>query len=283
VQWREETSPGLGVRLHVRRVVDPPAQPVLLLHGLGVGGSVWQAFARRLLPDLAAVAPDLRGHGQSDAPPSGYSPADYATDLIELIEGTNWLGPTLRVASAGAPSVPVVGHSLGALVALALADLRPDLVRWLVLLDPPLDPQLRNPEIAAVSELRHAAPGELEAYLLTRNPGGGQLLAQSLARLFRQASDEAFEAMLDRDASTGAADALALASRIQSPCLVIQADPAHGGILGDAAARAFVQRLPNGQLQKIAGATHALHASHPAEVARAILEFYASEPGSGSR
>ena len=91
---RHQSRP--GVRLHVRRVVDPPAPPVLLLHGLGVGGSIWQAFARRLLPDLAAVAPDLRGHGQSDAPPSGYTPVDYATDLIELIEAEDWLEPPSR-------------------------------------------------------------------------------------------------------------------------------------------------------------------------------------------
>ena len=103
--------------------------------------------------------------------------------------------------------------------------------------------------------------------------------------MFRQASDAAFEALLGRDETSGgiAAEALAQAPRIQQPCLVVQADPAHGGLLGDAAARAFVQRLPNGQLKKISGATHALHASHPAEVARAILEFYSSEPGSGSR
>ena len=147
MQWREETAPGRGVRLHVRRIVDPPAPPVLLLHGLGVGGSVFQAFARRLLPHLAAIAPDLRGHGQSDAPPSGYTPTDYALDLVELIQAQL------------SPPVPVVGHSLGALVGLKLAERRPDLVRWLVLLDPPLDPQLRNPEIEDVYRLRHAPPG----------------------------------------------------------------------------------------------------------------------------
>ena len=260
MQWREGSLPGRGVQLHVRRVVDPPAPPVLLLHGLGVGGLVFQAFARRLLPHLAAVAPDLRGHGQSDAPPTGYQSADYALDMVELIQ-------------AGlVPPVPVVGHSLGALVALELADLRPDLVTWLVLLDPPLDPELRNPEIASVSRLRHAPPGELEAYLLERNPGGGKLLAESLARLFRQASDAAFEAMLDTTRPQPAV--------VSRPTLVVQADPERGGVLGDAAARAFVERLPQGKLVKLRGATHSLHASHPAEVARAILDFagYSSEP-----
>lgn len=260
MRWREESLPGRGVQLHVRRVVDPPAPPVLLLHGLGVGGLVFQAFARRLLPRLAAVAPDLRGHGQSDAPAAGYAPSDYALDLAELIQA----GLT--------PPVPVVGHSLGSLVALELADLRPDLVAWLVLLDPPLDRELRNPEIESVYRLRHASPGALEAYLVQRNPGGGKLLADSLAGLFRQASDAAFEAMLD----TTRADPPA----VTQPTLVIQADPERGGVLGDAAARSFVERLPRGKLLKMPGATHSLHASHPAEVARAILDFggYSSEP-----
>jgi pimeloyl-ACP methyl ester carboxylesterase len=262
VQWREETGPGRGVQLHVRRVVDPPAPPALLLHGLGVGGSVFQAFARRLLPHLAVVAPDLRGHGQSDAPPSGYSPTDYALDVAELIDD--------RLA----PPVPVVGHSLGALVGLKLAELRPDLVRWLVLLDPPLDPELRNVEVEAVYRLRHAPPGELEAYLLERNPGGGKLLADILARLFRRASDAAFEAMLTAPTVR--------VSRIETPTLVVQADPLKGGILGDAAARAAVDALGNAALVKIPGAPHAVHAGHPAEVAEAILRFggYVSESSS---
>jgi pimeloyl-ACP methyl ester carboxylesterase len=254
MQWREDSAPGRGgVRLHVRSVVDPPAPPVLLLHGLGVGGSIWQSFARRLLPHLAAVAPDLRGHGQSDAPPSGYAPADYASDLIELV------GDRLETP------LPVVGHSLGALVALKLAELRPDLVSWLVVLDPPLDPDLHNVEVEDVYKLRHAPAGELEKYLLGRNPGGGQLLAQGLARLFRQASDGAFDAMVSAQPFE--------VPRLEQPVLVLQADPAHGGILGDAAARAVVARLAHGRLEKIDGATHSLHASNATQVARAILDF----------
>jgi pimeloyl-ACP methyl ester carboxylesterase len=278
MRWQELSAPGRGVQLHVRRVVDPPGRPIVLLHGLGVGGVVWQAFARRLTPDLAAVAPDLRGHGRSDAPPTGYAPLDYAADLAELI-------PHLVE-----PPVPVAGHSLGALAALALADTRPDLVDWLVLLDPPLDPDLSNPEVPAVYRLRHAPSGELEAYLLQRNPGGGQLLAGILADLFRQASDAAFEALLDPDDALGRPPAIAdkareQAGRIGQRTLVVQADPRHGGVLGDGAAQAFVDRLAHGELLKIDGATHAVHASQPGPLASAIREFggYASSAESGSR
>jgi pimeloyl-ACP methyl ester carboxylesterase len=239
----------------VRRVVDPVAPPILLLHGLGVAGAVWQAFARRLLPHFAAVAPDLRGHGSSDAPPSGYEPLEYATDLVEMI------GALIET-----PPLPVVGHSLGALVALELAHGWPHLVSHVVLLDPPLDASLPNPEVREVYRLRHAPDGELEAYLLERNPGGGQLLAQQLARMFRQAADAAFEAMLGRDDR-------AASPVVEQPTLVVQADPERGGLLGDTAAEVFLKRLPRGRLQKIAGATHSLHASHPADVAAAILGF----------
>lgn len=258
MRWQERSAPGRGLTLHVRQVVDPPAPPLVLLHGLGVGGSVFQSFARRLLPHLAAVAPDLRGHAQSDAPPSGYAPSEYAADLAELI-------PSLL----GGP-VPVAGHSLGALVALALADLRPDLVSWIALLDPPLDPSLTNPEVARVYELRHAAAGELEAYLLERNPRGGQLLAEQLARLFRQAADGAFEALLGAGPAPWSVESVPC---VRQPVLVLQADPAHGGVLGDAAARTLVARLPHAELVSIPGATHSLHASHPAEVAAALVAF----------
>jgi pimeloyl-ACP methyl ester carboxylesterase len=255
MQWREERCAGRGARLRVRRVIDPPAPPVLLLHGLGVDGSVFVPFARRLLPSLGAVVPDLRGHGQSDAPASGYALPDYAGDLVELIE-----------ACLGSPGpVPVVGHSLGALVGMTLAALRPDLVSWLVLLDPPLDRDLRNKEVAVVFRLRTAEAGALEAYLLERNPGGGKLLAETLARLFRQASDEAFQVMLE----SGHFDAVPVAP----PTLLVQADPARGGVLGDAAARDAVERLGHACLLSLPGAPHAVHASDPAAIARAILDL----------
>src|SRR3954454_4741957 len=168
LRWQEEIVPAGGVQLHVRRVVSPPAPPLLLLHGLGVAGSVWVSFARRLAPHYAAIAPDLRGHGASDQPPEGYAPNAYARDLAAL---ANALHLT---------ALPVLGHSLGALVALALADRRPDLVSALVLVDPPLDASVSSHTVQAVYRLRHEPPGALEAYLAASDPTSGSLLATAL-------------------------------------------------------------------------------------------------------
>ncbi|RFU23180.1 alpha/beta fold hydrolase [Geodermatophilus marinus] len=82
---------------------------LVLLHGLGATGAVWD----RLLPLVerdwpgAWAAPDLRGHGRSPAePPYGY--AVHAADVAEL------------AAAAGAARVTVLGHSFGGVVGAVL-------------------------------------------------------------------------------------------------------------------------------------------------------------------
>lgn len=237
-----------AIRLHVRRQ-RAGERPLVLLHGLGVSGAVWQGFARRLSPPWQAIAPDLRGHGESDKPPGGYHAEDYAADVAAMID-------TLGIAP-----IPVAGHSLGALVALALAAGSPGHVSAVALLDPPLDSERRNPDIATVYRLRKAPPGELEAYLSVA----------ALAPVFRQASDAAFEAMMS--APAGAPWAWEARHRISAPLLLVQADPSRGGVVGDAAAQDFVAPLPHAELLTVPGAAHTVHVSHGPLVAEALIEF----------
>jgi pimeloyl-ACP methyl ester carboxylesterase len=164
----------------------------------------------------------------------------------------------------------VVGQSLGALVALALARRVPERVPALVLVDPPLDAGRPNPDVEVVYRLRHAPPGELERYLLEQ-AGNAPAVARALAGVFRQAADGPFQAQLADE--RGAPWAWEVAPHLRQRVLVAQADPAAGGLLGDAAAGAFVARLPAGTLHRFPGATHAIHASQPAPLAAAIRAF----------
>lgn len=101
---------------------------VVLLHGFPEYRKTW----RRQLPALAragfrAVAPDLRGYGDSPKPRDidSYRLPEIVADVAELIE------------SLGGKPCIVVGHDWGALVAWFLAMMRPDLVRKLAILNVP--------------------------------------------------------------------------------------------------------------------------------------------------
>jgi len=74
MQWRERHQLRIGGALHIRGVVGPTGAAVLLLHGLGVGGSICR-FARRCCLTLAAVAPDLRGTARATRHPVDTHPS----------------------------------------------------------------------------------------------------------------------------------------------------------------------------------------------------------------
>src|SRR5437868_5617604 len=72
--------------------VEAPSEgiPAMLIHGLGADWSVWQGISRRLFPALHLYYPDLRGHGRSAHPATGYRIEDYAADVAGLLRQ---LGP----------------------------------------------------------------------------------------------------------------------------------------------------------------------------------------------
>jgi len=124
-RWDEGDVVANGLRLHYRRGGQGPT--ILLLHGVAGNGLAWGRVADALARGHDIILLDQRGHGRSAAPPSGYRLADFAADAVAAID-------LLRAAP-----VAIMGHSLGARVALAVAARRPDLVARVVLEDPPLD------------------------------------------------------------------------------------------------------------------------------------------------
>ncbi|HZO32517.1 MAG TPA: alpha/beta hydrolase [Chloroflexota bacterium] len=258
--WTRRREDVGGLTLTVRALPsDGPS--LVLLHGLGVSGQVWQGIGRLMGSFARLVAPDLRGHGDSDKPSAGYLPRDYVGDIAALV--------------AHEPSRPlaVIGHSLGAVVAALLAAERPELMEKLVLIDPPFDATRPRDHIAIVEKLRHAGPGALEAELMRREPGMGELYAKALASLYRSAADGAFAAVLRGE--PGFPAAVAALRNISVETLVVAADPSLDAALGPEAADHVASILQNGRILTIPGARHAVHASKPRELVRAVRELLA--------
>jgi len=107
----------------------PPSEPVMLIHGLARTAWTWLPVARRLAARHRVVAPDLRGHGASDAPRDGYELDSLAMDMLTVMAGVGW-----GEAVSGPPAL-VAGHGLGAMIAVEMARLQPDSVAALALLD----------------------------------------------------------------------------------------------------------------------------------------------------
>ncbi len=97
--------------------------PVVLLHGLAATADTWRLAAPYLCRWHLVVACDLRGHGQSEQPESGYDLVTIAEDVVH------------GMAVLGLGKVALAGHGWGAKVALALAARHPALISHLVLVD----------------------------------------------------------------------------------------------------------------------------------------------------
>jgi pimeloyl-ACP methyl ester carboxylesterase len=111
-----------GVRLHYQQVGEGP--DVVLVHGVTGNLAVWHLH---LVPALAdryrLLTYDLRGHGLSDTPPSGYSLDDMAVDLLDLLDALEIERPV------------IAGHSYGADIALYHAANHPERVREVIAME----------------------------------------------------------------------------------------------------------------------------------------------------
>lgn len=116
-----------GERIRIVERGDAAAPPVVLVHGWGASAFAW----RETIEALAAagwrvVAPDLRGHGFSEKPddPRLYTSDAMADHLLAVMD------------AARVPRAPVIGHSLGAEIAVGAALRAPGRVSRLALIAP---------------------------------------------------------------------------------------------------------------------------------------------------
>lgn len=270
-----------GLRLHYSDWGNGSAPPLLLVHGGLDQSRSWDAVARALRARFHVVAPDLRGHGDSDwATGSSYSLADHVYDLTCLIK------------SAGLEQVAIVGHSMGGMVSLTYAGAFPQNVSRLVVLDgvtnfparsvKPIDVRIAE----WIGDLDKTAQRKIHRYPSVAD-GADRILARN-ARLTREQAMHLATHALKRDADgeyswkvdpylrarapyrLSLEDNIALWSRIECPTLLVAGsesflpDPAKAGVLG---------HFRQAELVKIEGAGHWLQHDQPEQVIGLLKTF----------
>ena len=98
-------------------------RPILCIHGITANCRCWDVLASALSPKHRVMAMDLRGRGQSDKPPTGYSIDHHLRDINCLLD------------DLGLDSIVLMGHSLGASISLAFGAEYPDRVDSVILVD----------------------------------------------------------------------------------------------------------------------------------------------------
>ncbi len=265
-----------AIRLRVAEA-GQGGRPFLLVHGF-TGGRV--DFAEWLVP-LAergwhAVAPDLRGHGLSDAPDdeASYTLEAFVADVAGLLDALSW------------PSAVVLGHSMGGMVAQMLALGAPERLEALVLMDTSHGP-VRGVDPVLADLAAHLARTEGMAALLAAQNALESPPLQTAARaeLLRRRPD--YDAIADAKmlasapamyaamapaliGDAGNPDRLSRLGRLDLPTLVLVGEHDRP-FLGPS--RRMAEAIAGARLAVVAGGGHSPQWEAPGEWWAALVDF----------
>jgi pimeloyl-ACP methyl ester carboxylesterase len=274
-----------GTKLAVRAAGDPTSPILLFVHGFSLDMTIWREQWVDLSVDHRCVLMDQRGHGASEHPADGdLSIRSMARDVATVLEA---VAPDRRVV--------IVGHSMGAIATLAMAEVRPDLlatsVAGLVLVGTSASelvrgamgsitdlvrPRLGSLRSAAerVDRLRKAvlaSPTDLRGAVvrLTQfGPDAPRHVVDHVVRLAERASSEVWT---DGLAGLLETDLRHVLPRVSMPALVIVGE--HDRVTPPASGVELAAALPEGHFVLLEGAGHIAMLERPVELDREIRSF----------
>ncbi|MFJ4223305.1 alpha/beta fold hydrolase [Microbacterium sp. NPDC089695] len=239
---------------------------VVMLHGTSASHAVWEPIADRLIDEATTVAVDQRGHGRSDKPATGYAAADFADDVVTVLD------------AVGAQTAVVVGHSLGARNAWVAAARHPDRIRGVVCVDytPWVERRvldvLRERVAAGDREFPEAAA--VRAYLQERYP---LLPADAVARRaewgYRPTGSGGLRPLADPSALMQLIDGFHAPHESEFRAFTAPARHVRGAgsaIVSDAAWASAAAARPGDAWRVVADADHYVPEEHPGVVAEEI-------------
>jgi pimeloyl-ACP methyl ester carboxylesterase len=279
-----------GVRLNYVQMAAPdiggPHEDLVTVHGLATNLAFWYfhyaaVFARR----YRVTVYDLRGHGRSEMPAGGYSPANLARDLEGLLD------------HLAVPRAHFLAHSFGGVIALNLARVAPERIASLVLADTHISAargaaghvwdygadmqhllddanvtlDTRDPyfgyrlltEVARLQVEGKAVPPGLDKLVGPLVASGGSKTAAQWLRLMESTSAE--PELMGEDGLT--LDSL---RQMRFPILAMYGDNSQARLTG----KELLDVWPHAEFRRVRDAGHFFPSSRPAEVIQACSRFW---------
>jgi 2-succinyl-6-hydroxy-2,4-cyclohexadiene-1-carboxylate synthase len=246
--------------------------PVTLLHGFTQSGQSWRELISRMPEGWKWIVPDLRGHGQTVTSPGAPCSMDACTDdLVALWEELE-LGRT-----------HLVGYSMGGRLALHVAARRPERLLSLLTIGAHagLDEDARRGRREGDEALAERIEkdgiesfvdywGSLPLFAGLQRRGGGYVAELRAQRLQNRVAGLACSL---RDMGAGVMEPLwDELSRVGVTCTFVAGQLDHGYV---ASARRLAASVPDGQVQIVLRAGHAVHQERPDAFARVLVNHLA--------
>ncbi|HEY7122987.1 MAG TPA: alpha/beta hydrolase [Ktedonobacterales bacterium] len=265
--WSEHFAQVRGLTIHYYRIGGDSLPAIILLHGVMDNGLGWIPVARNLQEHFDVLMPDARGHGKTGGSLEGFSYQLLAEDVAALIR------------ALGLENVYLFGHSMGAMTAAMVAARSPELVRAVVLEDPPFMDPLTAPTRA--EEAAEQIQQFFQSLLALKELPTGQRLV--IARQYNPLWDEIELAPWVESKLEFNPDVFRhlervvpwrdLLPRIRCPILLVTGDPEAHAIITDQVAEEGARLWQQGKEIQIAGAGHCIHRDRYAEPMSQIQSF----------
>lgn len=253
-------------------------EPMALVHGSWTDARTWDHVLPALSAGFRVLTYDRRGHSRSERPATPGSLREDAADLAGLLE------------RLGLAPAHVVGNSFGASVALRLAIDRPELVRSLIVHEPPVFALLEGDPAgeAVLAGLRERVEGAAGPLRAGRLEEGARAFVDTIALgpgAWEERLSDGGRAMFLHNAPTWL-DELDDAGAYRLPVerlarggirLLLtsgETSPAHFARVADR----MREVLPEAEGGVLAGAAHVPHLSHPETFAAMVTRFARAAP-----
>jgi pimeloyl-ACP methyl ester carboxylesterase len=250
-----------GVEIAYQRIGEGP--PLVLVHGAGDDGRIWQPQLAALANEFTVVAWDEPGAGRSADPPAKFALADYAHCLAAVVEDVA-LGPA-----------HIAGLSWGGTVAQELYRHHPGLVATLILIDTyagwsgSLPAEEVRARVLGAREMLAAPPEEFDLTF----PGlfAGDPPAEFVSLLEEIAADARPESLARQISIMAETDQRDLLPQIVVPALLIWGELDERSPVS--VAHELQQAIPDTELVVIPGAGHLSNLEKPEMINEAIRKF----------